>query len=452
MKFLKYTAVRKFTTRSLVAVIAACSLVGVLASAQEDKPLAILFTNVHVYDGVTPKLIENAQVLVEGNLIKTVSTTPIEASGAMVIDGGGRTLTPGLSDMHVHLQLVTAAPSLEFMRTQEVDVRMVPVAEDMLLRGFTTVRDACGNTHGLREAINDGTLIGPRIVSSGACIGGWSSHADFMADTSVKGQTNVERIGFSSIADGPDEIRQAIRREMRQGASFIKLMIGGGIASTYDPLDVTTMSYDEIKAAVEETESWGTYATAHINTDISVNRALDAGMRTFEHLLLTSPETMARVKEEVEMYSIQTAVVDGLGSNPVFVTPAAVAKAKYVEANASKAFEAARDLGVPMSFGVDSYGSLDAFRFNSQAITVRKKLFSNEEILEMLFQNNRKLLEMSGSRLPYQEGPLAIIEPGAYADILLVEGDPTEDVAVFSDWENNIDLVMKDGIIYKNEL
>ncbi|MHA3980956.1 amidohydrolase family protein [Halovulum sp. GXIMD14794] len=418
----------------------------------QDQPAQFLFTNINLYDGVTPDLVENVNVLVTGNLIAEVSTDPIEAQAATVIDGGGRTLTPGLSDMHVHLQLVTAAPSLEFMLAQEVHVRMVPIAEDMLMRGFTTVRDACGNTHGLRDAINDGTLIGPRIISAGACIGGWSSHADFMADTSIKGQTNVEAIGFSTIADGPDEIREAIRREMRQGASFIKLMIGGGIASTYDPLDVTTMSFEEIQAAVDETERWGTYATAHINTDASVGLALDAGMRTFKHLLLTSPEMMARVKQEVDMYSIQTAVVDGLGSNPVFVTPAAVAKAQYVEANATTAFEAAKELKVPMSFGVDSYGSLEAFRFNSQAITVRKNLFTNEDILEMLFQNNRKLIEMSGPRLPYQDGPLAVIEPGAYADILLVEGDPTNDVAVFSDWENNIDLVMKDGVIFKNTL
>lgn len=432
--------------------VACTALLATAAFAQEEVPARVLFTNVNIYDGVTPELMRDASVLVEGNLIAEVSADPIEADGATVIDGGGRTLTPGLSDMHVHLQLVTAAPSLEFMRPQEVHVRTVPIAEDMLMRGFTTVRDACGNTHGLREAINDGTLVGPRIISAGACIGGWSSHADFMADTSVKGQTNVEAIGFSTIADGADEIREAIRREMRQGASFIKLMIGGGIASTYDPLDVTTMSFEEIQAAVDETERWGTYATAHINTDASVGLALDAGMRTFEHLLLTSPEMMARVKEEVEIYSIQTAVVDGLGSNPVFVTPAAVAKAQYVEANANTAFEAAKELGIPMSFGVDSYGSLEAFRFNSQAISVRKNLFSNEAILEMLFQNNRKLMEMSGPRLPYQDGPLAVIEPGAYADILLVEGDPTEDVAVFSDWENNIDLVMKDGVIYKNTL
>ena len=428
------------------------SMLTPLAAQEAEKKPQILFTNVKLYDGVTPSLQEGVSILVEGNLIKTVSTDPIKAPDAQVVDGGGRTLTPGLSDMHVHLQLVVPAVELEFMPAQEISVRMVPVAKDMLMRGFTTVRDAAGNTHGLRRAINDGTVPGPRIVSSGACIGGWSSHADFGTDTSVKGQTNLERVGMSTFADGPEEIRLAIREEMRKGASFIKLMIGGGIASTYDPLDVTTMSLEEIKAAVDEAKGWGTYCTAHINTDFSINRGLDAGMRTFEHLLLASKETMQRVKDEDVIFSIQTAVVDGLGSNPVFVTDAAIAKAKYVEANATAAFEAARELGVTMTFGVDSYGSTEAFQFNSQAIAVRKKLFSNEEILRQLFQNNRKLLELSGKRLPYQEGPLCIIEEGAYADILLVEGDPTKDVAVFADWKEKIDLVMKDGVIYRSQL
>ncbi len=369
--------------------LALCFSLSTIAYADGENsspPTQILFKSINIYDGKNDKLISGKDVLVENNLIKSIGSNLAVAKDAQVIDGGGRTLTPGLSDMHVHMQLIAPAVDPEFMSAQEVAVRMVPIAEDMLMRGFTTVRDACGNSHGLRKAINDGLVVGPRIVSAGACIGGWSSHANFMTDTSVKGETNVERIGFSRIADGPDEIRLAIREEMRKGASFIKLMVGGSIASTHDPLDVTTMSLEEIKAAVEEAESWGTYVTAHINTDTSINRGLDAGMQTFEHLLLASKKTMERVKNEEVIYSIQTAVVDGLGSNPVFVTDAAKIKAKYVEDNATAAFEAAKALGVTMTFGVDSYGSLNAFRFNSQAITVRKKLFSNAEILTQLFK------------------------------------------------------------------
>ena len=421
-----------------------------LVTAEEEKPAQVLFTNVRVFDGVKQELIA-ADVLVEGNLIKQVGPG-LEASGATVVDGGGRTLTPGLIDAHTHLQAVEPLGQLEFFSAQEIGVRMAPVAEDMLMRGFTTVRDLCGNTHGLRRAINGGNVPGPRIVSAGACIGGWSSHADFMTDTSVKGQNNVERLGTSIIADGPDEIRQAIRTELRNGASFIKLMIGGGLSSSYDPLDVTTMSREEIEAAVDEVTRWGTYATAHIYSDFALNMAMDAGMRTFEHMHFASREVFERMKDLDMVVCTQVAVIKGLGSNPNFVTPAQQAKARYMEENGTKAFELMRELDIPTCFGVDSFATWEGFRFNSQAIASRKDFFSNETILEQIFQNNRRILGMSGERLPYRDGPLGVIEPGAYADILLVDGDPTEDVAVFADWENNINLVMKDGIIYKNTL
>jgi imidazolonepropionase-like amidohydrolase len=329
---------------------------------------------------------------------------------------------------------------------------MVPIAEDMLLRGFTTVRDTCGNTHGLRDAINAGAVAGPRIVSAGACIGGGSSHADFFTDTSVKGETNAERVGFSRIADGPDEIRLAIREEMRKGASFIKLMIGGGLASTYDPIDTNTMSAEEIRAAVEETESWGTYATAHVYNDVGINRALDAGMITLEHMHLGSRKTYQRLKKMGLTLSAQVAVVQGLKGNPVFVTAEAQRKAAFMQDNGAAVFEYMRELKIPVGFGVDSYGSFEAFRFNSKAIRLRKNLFPNEMILEQIFKNNVTLLEMTGERLPYKDGRLGRIEEGAYADLLLVKGDPTEDVAIFADWDKNIDLIMKDGVIYKNSL
>jgi imidazolonepropionase-like amidohydrolase len=432
---------------------AAAAIFSITTSAvAQDEPPLTLFTNINLYNGVSPELIMDAHVLVEGNLIAAVSSEPIKAEGATVIDGGGRTLTPGLIDAHTHLQAVEPLSKLEFFSAQELGVRMAPVAEDMLMRGFTTVRDLCGNTHGLRRAINAGHVPGPRIVSAGACISGWSGHGDFFPDTAIKGQTHSEGIGVSIIADGPDEIRVAIRRELRNGASFIKLMIGGGLSSSFDPLDVTTMSKEEIEAAVDEVSRWNTYATAHIYTDFGLNMAMDAGMRTFEHMHLASRETFERMKELDMVVCTQLAVIDGLGSNPNFVTPAQQKKAQFMEDNASAAFKLIAELDIPTCFGVDSFANFEGFRFNSQAITSRKSFFDNETILEQIFQNNRRILEMSNQRLPYLDGPLGVIEAGAYADILLVEGDPTEDVAVFSDWENKIDFVMKDGTIYKNAL
>ena len=211
-----------------------------------------------------------------------------------------------------------------------------------------------------------------------------------------------------------------------------------------------------MEAAIDEAKRWGTYATAHLYTDESIKMMLDAGAVTLEHMHLASEETMQRVAEIAQendtVFSAQVAVVKGLSTNPVFVTPAAKAKAAFLEENGAKVFELMRSQGVPISFGVDSYGSFEAFRYNSQAIKERKDFFSNEEILAHIFKNNARLVMMTGERNPYKDGPLGVIEPGAYADILLVEGDPTEDVAVFADWENNIDLVMKDGVIYKNAL
>jgi len=441
---------KNMTTSIFVAF--AMLILPLLAAAQDETPGRTLFMNVDVYDGKSDRLSTGTDVLVEGNLIKQVAKGIDAPSGATVIDGKGFTLVPGLIDSHTHLQGVVGLSGLEFLPEQEISARMVPIAEDMLMRGFTTVRDLCGNTHGLRRAINAGHVKGPRIVSAGACIGGWSSHSDFAPETAVKGQTHAERIGLSVYADGPDELRAAIRREMRKGASFIKLMVGGGLSSSYDPLDVTTMSRVEIEAAVDEASRWGTYVTAHAYTDESLNLGMDAGMRTFEHMHLASRETFERMKELDMTIGTQIAIVDGLGSNPAFSTPLQQAKASWMENNGKAAFDIMRELGLGVGFGVDGFGGWPGFRLNSAAIGVRKNIFSDLEILQQVYASNVKLLEMSGERLPYRDGPLGEISAGAYADLLIVQGNPLRDVSILGDYETKLKLVMKDGVVYKNEL
>lgn len=443
----------KSLLRSIAAVaISFTVLIPSAFSQEQEEPNRILFTNVNVYDGISPTLSMNTRVLVEGNLIKEVGTSIPLPEGATVIDGGGRTLTPGMIDSHTHLHIVAPAVDMEQMSGQEAAVHGAAAAEDMLMRGFTSVRDLCGNTHGLRNAINKGAVPGPRIVSAGACIGGWSSHADFMTPTSIKGQTNMERIGMVRIADGPTEVREAIREEVRKGASFIKIMIGGGLSSRFDPLDVTTMSSEEIEAAVDETARWGTYVTAHLYTDVSMNLAMDAGMVTFEHMHLASRETFERLAALGSVVSSQVGVVPTLCENPLFNTPETKKKACTLQEGGIASFGYINDLNIRTGYGVDSFGSPEGFRYNSEAMIVRKEFFSNDKILEQMFANNAELIAMTGERNPYKAGPLAVISPGAYADILLVEGDPTKDVAVFSNWETGIDLVMKDGVIYQNRL
>ena len=441
----------KYLTRLIIAA-SAMLVLPLLAMAQDEEPNRTLITNVDVYDGRSNRLSTGTDVLIEGNLIKQVAKGIDAPEGATVIDGQGFTVVPGLIDSHTHLQGVVGLSALEFLPEQEISARMVPIAEDMLMRGFTTVRDLCGNTHGLRRAINAGHVKGPRIVSAGACIGGWSSHSDFAPETAVKGQTHAERIGLSVYADGPDELRAAIRREMRKGASFIKLMVGGGLSSSYDPLDVTTMSRVEIEAAVDEASRWGTYVTAHAYTDESLNLGMDAGMRTFEHMHLASRETFERMKELDMTIGTQIAIVDGLGSNPAFSTPLQQAKASWMENNGKAAFDIMRELGLGVGFGVDGFGGWPGFRLNSAAIGVRKKIFSDAEILRQVYASNVKLLEMSGERLPYRDGPLGEISAGAYADLLIVQGNPLRDVSILGDYETKLKLVMKDGVVYKNEL
>ena len=444
--------IKSLLVAALLTAGAALSGTGVAVAADEEQP-QVLFTNVNIFNGTENKLYENHQVLVEGNLIKAISAGEIQTrDGATVIDGGGRTLMPGLIDSHTHLSLVAPIAEINEMDWGEIGARMAVIAEDQLMRGFTTVRDLCGNTHGIRNAINSGATPGPRVVSAGACISPRSGHGDFFGYNMAKGDSYFEKLGMVRIVDGPVELRTAIREEMRKGASFIKLMMGGGLTSAFDPLDVTTMQADEVRAAVEETENWGTYATAHIYTDRGILLGLDNGMKTFEHTHLASREVYQRFADEGITISAQVHAIGQLVGYAGFTTPIQQQKAAFLAENGETTFDYIKEMGVKAGFGADFWGDIPSQRINSEAIAGRKKYFDNDMILEQLFAHNVTLLEMTGERLPYKDGPLGRIVKGAYADILLVEGDPTEDVAVLSDWENNIDLVMKDGVIYKNTL
>jgi imidazolonepropionase-like amidohydrolase len=428
-------------------------LVSAVANAQDEVPQQTLFTNVNIFDGVNHEL-KAGNVLVEGNLIKKVATENINAPNATIIDGRGRTLAPGMIDTHTHLSLSMPIALMQDLPWDEIGVRMVPIAEDFLLRGFTTVRDFCGNSHGLRRAVNAGVVPGPRIVSAGACITPRSGHGDWSNYVTPKGEGHFEKLGMSRIVTGPYEMREAIREEMRRGASFIKIMMGGGLASSYDPIEVTTFSLEEIQAAVDETNRWGTYVSAHVFTDEGVLMGLEAGMKTFDHTNLASEKTYKILGKRNIPIGAQVYFLSQIKgpAAAAFTTPEQKRKAAIMAENGHKIFEYGRKYGVKFGFGVDLYGDVQATRATSDAIAGRREYFSDSEILDHIYANNVLLLELTGERLPYKEGPLGEISEGAYADIILVEGDPTQDVAVLGDWQNAIDLVMKDGVIYRNDL
>ncbi|MEP4766920.1 MAG: amidohydrolase family protein, partial [Roseibium sp.] len=282
------------------------------AFAQDTLPQT-LFTNVHVFDGVNEARIENASVLVEGNLIKEVSTEAIDAPGATVVDGGGRTLMPGLIDSHVHLNLTglfTSFGGAEYANWDGVGAMAVANARDYLMDGYTTVRDACGQGDAMKKLIDQDILVGPRIYPSGACIGPQSGHTDWRSPRArAEGGpvAQVEELNLAVVADGVDEIRTAARRNLSYGATQIKLTVGGGVSSELDPLWSVGYSVEEIKAAVDVAAFFDTYAFTHAYTDETVQMALDAGVKVIEHGQMVTEETVKRMADEGIFWSLNTA-------------------------------------------------------------------------------------------------------------------------------------------------
>jgi imidazolonepropionase-like amidohydrolase len=444
------------TMRHLLTSIAiASAIAGTAASAQED-PARTLITNVHVFDGVNEARIENANVLVEGNLIKTVSTDPIESEGATVIDGDGRTMIPGLIDVHWHV-LFNSVPQGELLTSDLAHLIIMGMksAEATLMRGFTTVRDVGGNPFSIKKAIDAGVYPGPRIYPSGPMISQTSGHGDFRPTTAVPTEDSdalsyLERNAVAMRADGVDQIRLRVREVLRMGASQIKLATGGGVSSLYDPLDVSEYSEQEIAAAVAEAENWGTYVATHTFTDRATQAAIRAGIKTVEHGFLLSDETFQMMADEGVWLSIQPLLNDEDAFT--FADPISTEKWIRVTNGTDTAYEAAKRLGVKVAFGTDILFDPAVAAKQGKFLAKLGRWYTPYETLQIATSINAELLAMSGPRNPYQEGALGVIEEGAYADLILVDGDPLETLDLVADPDANFDLIMKDGEIYKNTL
>jgi imidazolonepropionase-like amidohydrolase len=421
------------------------------AAAQDTTPAQTLFTNVNVWDGKSDTLATGMNVLVEGKLIKSVSAEPVGArSDAQVIDGGGRTLIPGLIDMHTHLMLrygVTVMRS-EF-DAQAVGAAAMESLQLYMQMGYTTVRDVGGNSLGIARNIAAGRLKGPRVYSSGGAISAISGHMDLAMFSENAGEDVYSKRGDSMIISGPVEAREATRTLIRGGASQIKIMVGGGVGSNFDPLEATTMSEDEIRAVVEAAADFGTYACAHAYTNESINRVLDAGGRCIEHGFLANEKTINRMKELGAVMSLQPyAAVE------VFKEPEKLAgfNAENVRKGRQVRDGAANMLRLVAKHEVDTFAGADLWQEGiitkaPDDMVLRKRWFSDVEILRQNTSYAAIWLAKSGTKNPYREGPLGVVEEGAYADMLLVEGNPVQDVSVMKDWKNNIKVIMKDGVV-----
>ncbi|MEM8957930.1 MAG: amidohydrolase family protein [Pseudomonadota bacterium] len=425
------------------------------ASAQQEAP-PVLFTNVHVFDGVNEARIENASVLIVGNLISAVSTDPIEAEGATVIDGGGRTLMPGLIDVHWHTTYAYT-PAAVLMMNQgdmaEVAIRSMTGAEETLLRGFTTVRDPGGNPFAIKKLIDAGEYPGHRILPSGPFMSQTSGHADFHSilenpRNSGSELSYWERNMMAMVSDGVPDVRRRTREILKYGATQVKITAGGGVSSQYDPLDVSEYSVDEIEAVVEEASNFNTYVLAHVMTDRGVRTALEAGVMSIEHGFFASEETLELMKEKGAWLSPQPMFEEDM----VWASPISAAKYKQVTDAVDSLYPLAVEMGVNLAFGTDQL--LDASKAHQQSDYLVRlgKWMSPYQALRIATSENARLLELSGPRHPYQDGPLGVVAEGAYADLILVDGNPLEDLDLVGDPGENFDLIMKDGVIYKNSL
>lgn len=426
---------------------------GSVLIAQEPEPVT-LFTNVNVFDGVNEKLISNANVVVTGNMITAVATEPLAVAGGRVIDGGGRTMIPGLTDVHWHMTMAEV-PQATILTgdVYEIAARAVPTAERTLMRGFTTVRDIGGNSFSIKKLIDAGVIIGPRMLVAGPPITQTGGHYDYRLPHEVPAASTLDywgRTGFFVIADGMPDVRQRAREVFRMGASQIKIAAGGGVASIFDPLDVRQYSLEEMKAFVDVAESYNSYVAAHVFTDEAVQMAVQAGIKSIEHGMLIGRETLEMMKENGVWLSTQALLDDE--DRMVFPTQSSTDKWLVATAGTDNVYKLAKEIGVKIGFGTDAI--MDPVMATKQGKYLSKlsRWFTPYEALKMATSDNAELMEMAGPRHPYQEGPLGVIQEGAYADLILVEGNPLEDLDLVADPENNFVLIMKDGVVYKNTL
>lgn len=430
-----------------------CSAFVHVIQAQEKQ---VLIENVKLLDYTTQTLTPPKHVLINGNTIQTISTSPIDAQGKNIvrIDAKGKTLIPGLIDVHVHL--VFGALTMPQMMTNDLSedflIKTVGLsAQQMLMRGFTSVRDVGGPIFPLKAAIDKGKLLGPRIWPSGAVVSQTAGHGDFRTPEEKSRRffgvvSRAERYGATFIADGRDEVLTAVRENLRFGASQIKLMAGGGTSSAYDPVDVTQYTLDEMKAAVDAAEDWGTYVTVHAYTPRAIRRAIEAGVKCIEHGQLLDEETLQLIAEKNIWLSLQNLVEDTPDMDPQRRI-----KRKPVIEGQEKVWPMAKKYGVKLAWGTDFLFEPDLNKLQNTFILRLQKWFTNAEIIKMITQDNGELLQLSGLRSPYP-GKLGTVEEGALADLILVDGDPLKNLKLLADPEKNFLLIMKDGQIHKNSI
>lgn len=446
---------RRSVLKGVAASLAAPAL-GLVSPAFAQSPAKpLLLKNVNIFDGASGSLIQGQAVLVEGRLIKALVASADTVADADVIDCGGRTLMPGMIDAHWH-SILAGISQMAAMTADIPYVHLVAAqeAERTVLRGFTTVRDVGGPSFALKRAIDEGRIAGPRIYPSGAMISQTSGHGDFRMRTDLPRSPQsdlsvTEQAGIAAIADGEAEVLRRVREQLMLGASQIKIMGGGGVASAYDPIDALQYSEAEMKAAVSAASDWGTYVCVHTYTSAGIQRAVACGVKSIEHGQLADEETVKRMADAGAWWSIQPFLADE--DSNTYPSPEQRMQQQAIAEGTARAVELGRKHKVRMALGTDILFSPKGTESQGRQLAKFARWYDNADVLRMLTSGNAELAALSGPRNPYP-AKLGRIEAGAYADILVIDGNPLDDIALIADPERTMKLIVKDGRIHKNTL
>ncbi|GAB5376395.1 MAG: amidohydrolase family protein [Acuticoccus sp.] len=406
-----------------------------------------LFKNAALLDPEQDELLEGHELLVENDMIREVSAAPIKAPDANVIDCGGRTLMPGLIDCHIHAVLSEVnIGKLESMPLTLMTANAMVALGAMLDRGFTTVRDTGGADWGIKQAIDEGLIRGPRLFIAGRAIGPTGGHSDSRRRTDVGVRCHCcDAMAFSMcVADGVSEVRKTVREEMRQGNDHVKIMMSGGVASPFDPLDSLQFSPGEVAAAVEEANAFGRYVCAHAYSPEAITRAAHAGVRCIEHgnlideasAKLMAEKDMVMVANLVAYYAMKERAAEyGMSADMLQKNDAVIE-------GGLRSLEICKRAGVPVGYGSDLLGQLQVDQ--SREFVLRSEVLSPMEIIRAATSIAAKVLR--------REGKLGAVKAGAFADLIIVDGNPLKNLELFGNQGQHIPFIMKDGSLYKNTL
>ena len=448
------------STALSAVVLSLVMAISVVFAADEKAPVRVLITNVDVWDGVSDSLKLKTDVLVEGNKIKQVAKG-IKADGANVIDGKGYTVTPGLIDMHQHLTLNGGTAAGEKWDAYVQGAHASRAAEYLLRSGFTTIRDIAGNTLGLKKAINENILPGPRMYVSGPALGPTGGHSDWAPRTAPPGyEAYQEKVGNTHVVDGRAEWLRAARWNLRNGADFLKVMAGGGVASEFDPLHLQSPSPEEMEAAVQAAKEYGTYVAIHAYTDDAYLKSLKAGVVSFEHGFLATEKSIKPLAEAGAWWSFQPFGGYKLlcGAYPDWYTDVMRAKGKMVCKGVINTIKTMK------KYKVKTFNGSDMFGWDNWHNALVNAASPTTDLPEDLRYSSLETMIMSTSapgqflrenvnlnRNDFISAKLGVVEAGAWADILIWKGSPIRDVSLILE-EQNLKLVMKNGKVYKNLL